>query len=146
MRVSRIAAGIAASVALVAPAVLIGGPASATPHAPCVIGPEEDHCIYWGQSYSGSHSGVPEEVANFPVSGATPYIYLAAGSGQGERIGNNNGSDQNLDTTCEVTLWYDPNFAGPSVTLTSYPLSGHQRAGSQLGTLLNNIRSQDWAC
>jgi hypothetical protein len=145
VKLSRVAACLAASAALLAPAI-IASPASATPRANCVSGAYQDHCIFWGQSYNGSHTGVAEPVANFPVSGSTPYVYLSSGTGRGERIGNNNGSDRNLDTACTAILWYDPNHRGPNIALTRYPQSGYQRAGSALGTLLNNIRSQSWVC
>lgn len=145
MKFFKLAAGVAAASALIAP-MIIASPASAAPRANCVSGAFQDHCIFWGQSYNNSRTGVAEVVDNFPVSGSTAYRYLSAGTGQGEYIGNNNGSDRNLDTACAVTLWYNPGQGGPHVGLTRYPQSGHQRAGSQLGVLLNNIRSQSWVC
>lgn len=147
MKYPRIAACLVASAALLTSAI-IASPASAAPRANCVSGAFQDHCIFWGQAYDGSHTGVAEAVSNFPVSGSTSYRFLSSGSGQGQYIGNNNGSDRNLDTACAVTLWYDPNppNSGPHLTLSRYPQSGYQRAGSQLGSLLNNIRAQTRTC
>lgn len=146
MKPFRIAGCAAAVAALAAPVLLAAGPAQAAPRANCTSGAFQDHCIFWGQSYNGSHTGVAEAVDNFPVGGSTPYVYLSSGTGQGQYIGNNNGSDRNLDTACAVTIWYDPGPGGPNITLSKYPQSGYQRAGSQLGTLLNNIRAQSWNC
>lgn len=150
MKRSRILAVTISILAFVGATFFAASPASAV-NATCVIGAYGDDCIYWGQSYNGSHSGVSEEVLNFPVSGTTEYKYLSAGSGQGQYLGNNNGSNRNYDSVCVLTIWYNPAssggvFSGPSLTLAKYPLSGYGRAGSGLGTLLNNIRGQSWTC
>lgn len=150
MKQSRILAGAAAVVAFLAVSFFAAGPAQAATST-CSIGYiTGQSCIHWGQSYNGSQSGVTEAVENFPVSGSTSYVYLGSGSGQGQFIGNNNGSNRNLDTLCYLTIWYNPAsggvFSGISRTFTPYPNAGYQAAGSGLGTLLNNIRGQTWSC
>jgi len=122
-------------------------PAQAQPSASCRIGVSPaDNCFYWGQSYDGSHAGVTEFVLDFPVTGTTEYQYLTPGAGQWWYLGNDNGSNRNGDTKCETAVYYNPNFSGPDVTLPMYPQSGYQRAGGELGTLLNNARSETWNC
>lgn len=145
MRPSRILAGIASVVAFLAVSFFASSPANAITST-CTIAAYGDSCIYWGQSYNGSHAGVAEAVSDFPVSGTTSYRYMSSGTGQKEFIGNNNGSNRNYDTVCTLTIWYNPGYSGYTLTLPTYPLSGYQRAGSGLGTLLNNIRAQSWYC
>jgi hypothetical protein len=122
-------------------------PAHANPTTDCPIGPSFGvDCIFWGQGYDGSHSGVVETVSDFPVSGSTSYVYVSSGTGQGEYIGNNNGSNINTDTACRLNIWYDPGYAGHEVTFMPHGTSQFEAAGSGLGFLLNNIRSQNWSC
>lgn len=104
--------------------------------------PQSGLCEYWGQSYDGSHSRIYNvtEVANLPVSGSTPYVFLSSGSGNGEYLGNNNGSVRNYNDV-SVNLYYNTNFSGPELTLSQYNTSGYQKAGSAQGSLLNNLRS-----
>ena len=123
------------------------GPASATPTSSCTVAADGPGCLFYSQAYNGSHTGVPELVSNFPTSGSTAYTFKSAGSGQGQRIGNNNGSNRNADTACSVILWYNTGASsGPSVVLNKYGTGVYQRKGSELGTLLNNLRSQSWSC
>lgn len=130
-----------ASVAATVVALLPGSPAQAAVDGVC--GYQLGHCIWWGQAYDGSHSNITEPVANYPTSGSTPYTYRSSGSGQGQRIGNNNGSNANFLVFCRIRLWYSPNYSGPAVVMAQYLEPGWARAGSELGTLLNNIRSSD---
>lgn len=104
------------------------------------------HCIHWGQKYNGSASSVYGNISNFPVSGSTSYVYLSGGSGQGQYIGNNNGSNRNWLIFCEYRIYYSPNYSGPSILMAQYGNPGWSRNGSGLGTLLNNIRSQTEYC
>lgn len=104
-------------------------------------GPDYGMCVYWGQSYNGSYTNISEEVANYPTTGSTIYTFKTAGTGQGQRIGNNNGSNRNYSIFCNVVIYYNPNFSGPTVTLANWGNPGWQRAGSGLGVLLNNMRS-----
>jgi hypothetical protein len=127
-------------VAVAAATLMMAAPANADVYPFC--GENDGHCIFWGQNYDGSMSTVVGDVPNFPVSGSTQYTFQSSGTGQGQRIGNNNGSDANYDLFCQVKLWYSPNYAGPSVTLTQEYSTGWARHGSELGSLLNNIRSQ----
>lgn len=146
MKRSRILAAAAAVAAAGAMALLPATAAQASPSSSCTVASYGPLCIYWGQSYNGSHTGVPEAVSNFPVSGSTSYKYLSSGTGQGEYIGNNNGSVSNDDSTCTAFLWYDQNYSGPELTLTKHGLTGYQKAGSAQGSLLNNLRSLSWSC
>lgn len=135
-----VGAFIAAMLAVVSPAS-----AQTASCAPAAYGPS---CIFWGQNYNGSHTGVVGAVPNFPVSGSTDYVYKSSGAGHGQYLGNNNGSNWNRDTVCRVHLWYNPNYSGYEVTLDVYG-SGNgvaRKKGSQLGHLLNNLRSQGWSC
>ncbi|RQX12213.1 hypothetical protein DDE19_29015 [Micromonospora ureilytica] len=125
---------------MVAATLLPAGPAQAIDDN---CGEQNGHCIYWGQNYNGSHSNVVESVPNYPTSGSTPYTFRSSGSGQGQRIGNNNGSNRNYLQRCRIRLWYNPNYSGPNVVLAQYGDPGWQRRGSELGSLLNNIRSSD---
>jgi hypothetical protein len=103
-------------------------------------------CIFYSEAYNGSHTGVLYGVLNFPVSGSTEYKYLSSGAGQGQYIGNNNGSNRNTNTGYYYRIYYSQNLAGYQVTLSPYGATGYERAGSQLGNLLNNIRSQEIYC
>lgn len=147
MNRSKIAIGIASIGAAVAMAVLPAAAANADATSTCTVAAVSGQsCIYWGQAYNNSHSGVLEAVSNFPVSGSTSYKYLSSGTGAGEYIGNNNGSVANDDTQCTLFLWYNQNDSGPELTLSVYGTSGAKKAGSGLGSLLNNLRSQSWSC
>ncbi|WP_432843305.1 hypothetical protein [Dactylosporangium sp. CA-092794] len=142
MRRRGVFAFITAAAATTAVALLPAGTAhSATVDANC--GFQNGHCIYWGQSYSGSFANISGDVPDYPVSGSTSLTYKSSGTGQGERIGNNNGSHRNYEVFCRIRIWYNPNYSGPNLVLAQYGEPGWQLAGSQLGTLLNNIRSSD---
>jgi hypothetical protein len=131
---------LAALATLAAATLTFAGPAAAfDPY--CTVQAYGDHCVFWSQSYGGAHAGDPGAVPDWIV-----YNYPNNGTGQGGHIGNNNGSDRNVDTVCHVRLWYNPNYGGYEVTLNPYGTSGYQRAGSGLGHLLNNLRSQNWYC
>jgi|SRR5215831_14480689 len=152
VRIRSLTAGIAV-VAVVAGALIgVAPPAQAAGVSPS-CGPVrwqgyDAVCFYWGQSYNGSHSFVYDtgQTANFPVSGQTNLVFTSLGTGQWEYIGNNNGSVRNYNYSERTALFYDPNFGGPSIILSAYGLSGYQRAGSQQGQLLNNVRSMLRPC
>jgi len=101
-------------------------------------------CEYWGQSYNDSHTMIynVSGVANLPISGSTSYVFKSSGSGQGEYLGNNNGSVRNYADT-SVNLYYNTNYSGPELTLSQWNSSGsgNGKAGSGQGSLLNNLRS-----
>lgn len=157
LRVTVVAAVVATWMCVVAPSTPASAAASpgnlgnvsvgcclAGPSATCEFGANGygDHCVHWGQNYDGSHSGIWQStVPDFPVTGSTHWVYMSAGTGQGQYIGNNNGSNQNLDRICQLRLFYDPGYGTPSVTLGTYGSSTWQKQGGGLGTLLNNIRS-----
>ncbi|GIH07560.1 hypothetical protein Rhe02_56270 [Rhizocola hellebori] len=142
MRRQSVLASITSAVAFISVALLPAAPAqAATVDANC--GFQNGHCIYWGQSYNGSHSNISGDVSNYPVSGSTSFTYKSSGTGQGQRIGNNNGSNRNYELFCRIRIWYNANYAGPNLVLAQYGEPGWERAGSQLGVLLNNIRSSD---
>ncbi len=142
MRRRSIITWTTSAVAFIAVALLPAGPANAaTVDANCEF--ENGHCIYWGQSYNGSHSNISGDVSNYPVSGSTNFTYKSSGTGQGQYIGNNNGSNRNYLLFCRIRIWYNPNYTGASLVLAQYGNPGWERAGSQLGALLNNIRSSD---
>jgi hypothetical protein len=143
---SKILVGLTSAVAAGAMTIHPAGAAQAAPTSTCTVASFGPLCIYWGQSYNDSHSGVVEAVSNFPVSGSTSYKYLSAGTGQGQFIGNNNGSVINDDTTCTAFLWYSTGSSGPELTLSRHGTTGDEKAGSAQGTLLNNLRSLSWAC
>ena len=144
---SKVLIALTAAGALVAAMVLAASPAFANtdPSSSCPIlsGGGYD-CIFYGESYNGSHTGVYYSNPDFPVSGSTQWVYLSSGAGQGEYLGNNNGSNRNTDRTDPLHIWYSPDSSGYEVTLSPYGTSGYEKAGSQLGHLLNNIRSQSW--
>lgn len=142
----RITLVLAATAALAAGGLATAGSASASPTTNCAVAPYGPNCIFYSQNYDGSHTGVPENLSNFPVSGSTAYRYLSSGSGQGQYLGNNNGSLSNRDNVCAVTAWYSTNSRGPFLTLTRYGVGVYQARGAQQGQLLNNIRSQSWGC
>ena len=147
MKKSRILSSAAAILLGTAIIVIPGSPASAAVTSTCTLGHSNmQNCIFWGQAYNNSKSGVTGHVSNFPVTGTTGYIYKSAGTGQGQYLGNNNGSNRNMDQHCNMALYYDPNYSGPSLGFAPNPSPGYQKAGSGLGQLLNNMRSQSWLC
>lgn len=146
MKRSRILAGVVGIAAAGAMALLPAGSAQAAPTSSCTAASFGPLCIYWGQSYNDSHSGVVEAVSNFPTSGSTSYKYLSSGTGQGQYIGNNNGSVINDDTTCTAFLWYGTSSTGPELTLSKHGTTGDRKAGTGQGQLLNNLRSLSWSC
>ena len=103
---------------------------------------EQGLCEYWGQSYDGSHSMINHvaEVPNLPISGSTSYVFVSSGTGHGEYLGNNNGSVRNY-ADVSINLYYNTNYSGPELTLSQWNTSGYSKAGSQQGSLLNNLRS-----
>ncbi|MDQ1739623.1 MAG: hypothetical protein QOE53_1275 [Pseudonocardiales bacterium] len=110
----------------------------------CNFGASSGLCTYWGQSYDGAQVEVLNNRADLAAS---PVVYYPAnGTGQGEHVYNNNGSNRNGNGLCTVTLYYNANYAGYSVTLQRYGQAGWQKAGSQLGSLLNNLRSFRFNC
>jgi hypothetical protein len=135
-------AALTSAATFAAVALLPASPAqAATADGNC--GFQNGHCIYWGQSYNGSRTNISGDVSNYPTSGSTIFTFKTAGSGQGQRIGNNNGSNRNYELFCRIRIWYHANYTGPNLVLAQYGEPGWERAGSQLGTLLNNIRSSD---
>jgi len=137
---SKFIAYVAALGALVAAMFTFATPAWAyDPY--CTVQAYGDHCVFWSQAYSGAYAGDPGWIPDWSL-----YTYPNNGTGAGEVIGNNNGSDRNVDTVCYVQLWYNPNYTGYELTLNPYGTSGYERAGSALGYLLNNLRSQNWYC
>jgi hypothetical protein len=116
---------------------LLAGPAAAVAvTSPTCERGDVAICIYWGQSYNNSHTASFGNVSNFPTSSCGIYKYLSSGTGQGQCLGNNNGSVLNLSVQC-ASLYYDPNYGGISFTLRP----GAGAAGPQLDALLNNLRS-----
>lgn len=140
-RTSKVLATTGIALATLLAVLLPAAPASAAVKSTCTS-TAGDLCIYWGQSFDGSKSGVDNSsVSNYPVSGSTGYIYVAAGMGQGQYLGNNNGSTRNYHRTCQQRLYYDPSFGGTFITLGRYLQSGYSKAGTEQGALLNNLRS-----
>lgn len=121
------------------PILMSAGPAAAWT-ATCSVGFPGDSCIYYNQSYGGAHGGEDLDVKDFSPA----YYYFANGAGAGTRVWNNNGSDRNLDTGCSLGLYYSKDFGPPLKTLSVYGAPGYQAAGSGLGSLLNNVRSQQF--
>ena len=82
---------------------------------------------------------------------ANPPIYFntdpnTLGGGSGQQLWNNAASAMNMDTSYCVAIWYNPNYGGPSVSLTPYGV-GSTWAASNLGSVTNNNRSQSlWYC
>src|SRR6187431_1364516 len=96
MRASRTRTLLALVAVCIAATVFAATPAHAAVSANCGF----DYggmCVYWGQSYNGSHTNITEEVANYPVGGNTAYKFKSSGTGQGQYIGNNNGSNRNYE-------------------------------------------------
>lgn len=120
--------------------LVVAGPASASESASCTVGFPGDHCVFWSQSYSGAHAGFDDlQINDYAI-----YNYPNNGTGQGGSIGNNNGSDRNDDTGCNLRLYYNPGYSGFTKTLAIHNQSGYQAAGSGLGNLLNNLRSSKY--
>jgi hypothetical protein len=137
---ARILSCVAGLAGLLTAMLVSAVPASANEMQPdCTAGHYGTHCVWWGQSYNGAHAGFDWAQCRTPDYNV--FYYPSNGTGHGERIGNNNGSDQNGDIYNALTLYYDPNYAGYTVTLSPYGISGWEKAGSQLGHLLNNLRS-----
>jgi hypothetical protein len=133
---TRTALALAGIAGVVAPVAMAASPAAAwtsTCHAGNYSG---DSCIFYTQTFGGAHGG------DFYPN----YYYPNNGTGQGTHVWNNNGSNRNMDGVCKVTIWYHKDYQGPSKTLQPYNVLGYQLAGTGLGSLLNNIRSQSWAC
>ena len=119
--------------------MLAATPAVAQPVDECNFGAGGGLCTYWGQAYNGAQAEVVYDRADLAAS---PVVYYPAnGTGQGEHVYNNNGSERNGNPGCNVIIYYNPNYSGYSLTLTPYATPGYEKAGSQLGHLLNNIRS-----
>jgi len=120
----------------------VGTAASPAISTACSPTPFGIQCNYWGQSYNGAHGGEGGWVPDFKPNEKYPNN----GTGAGQGIWNNNGSNVNEDTKCSPTIYFDPNYSGPSVTFNLNGTGVYRRAGTQLGSLLNNIRSQSWSC
>jgi hypothetical protein len=127
------------SVAGIAASLLVATPAEAAPVDECNLGGGDGLCTFWGQSYNGAQAEVLYGRADLAAS---PVVYYPAnGTGQGEHIYNNNGSEQNGNGSCTITIYYNQNYSGYSLTLQPYLKPGWEKAGSGLGNLLNNLRS-----
>lgn len=102
--------------------------------------PYASFCTFWGQNYDGAHDGY----GNGDVYDLNTHRYPNNGAGSGQIEGNNNGSNRNYNTQCPVMIYYNPGYTGYSLKFGPYGTTGYQRAGTQLGSLLNNIRSIKW--
>jgi hypothetical protein len=123
--------------------LLVSTPADAAVVDQCNFGGAAGLCTYWGQSYNGAQVEIVSDRADL----ASPVVYYPAnGTGQGEHVYNNNGSERNGNGLCPVTIYYNANYSSYSVTMAPYGQPGYQKAGSQLGSLLNNIRSLRFNC
>ena len=149
----KILGSVVVAAAVVATMFVGVAPASAAVSATCMVGDlTKSDCIFWGQSHNGSLAGVTGDVLNFPLTDNQPYVFQTASTaqGRGQHVGNNNGSNVNEDTACDVVLWYDPagsgGFSGVNVELRPHGTTGFERDGTELGPLLNNIRGQSWSC
>lgn len=149
MKLRMAFAGIVAG-AVAATVLATGQPAFAdTVNGTCGSGspspPGYGFCLYWGQNYDGSRTNIDTlGISNFPVGGSTSLTYKSSGSGQGERLGNNNGSVRNYAFNCYYTIYYDTGYNGWSKTLSMWGGDGvypWQLKGSEQGNLLNNVRS-----
>lgn len=142
----KICLALAGASVLAAATVISALPASAAPTSSCPVGNDTGvDCIFYLEAYDGSHTGVYDIVSNFPVSGSTSYVFLTSGTGKGSYLGNDNGSNRNTDTGTCPTIYYSTGYSGPALSLNKYGLTGYEEAGSGLGSLLNNIRSQNWS-
>lgn len=153
----RKASRVVAALIAIAAAVLVGTatPAAATtalprylPSTPCNQGWV---CTFWDQHYGAGYQ--PCAVAAGGTAGNIAdywnYTYTDAcysyGHGIGERVANNNGSNENLGYGLwYARLHYDPYYGGAILYLSANGRNGWQQAGSGLGVLLNNLRSSDW--
>jgi len=133
-----IAAAAAATFALASPASAQGVTNN------CGVSADAGQCVFWGQNYNDSHSYAYDNISDFDS-----LLYLSGDSstpGFGTVIKNNNGSDINDSTACQLDLWSGINYSGDLKILAPYGESGHAASGSGLGLLLNSLESQEFFC
>jgi|GEM_PF-5137529 len=124
--------------------LVVSTPAEAQAVDLCNFGGGAGLCTYWGQSYNGAQVEIVNDRSDLAAS---PVVYYPAnGTGQGEHVYNNNGSEHNGNGSCSVTIYYNPGYSSYSVTMAPYGQPGAAKAGSHLGNVLNNIRSLRYNC
>jgi hypothetical protein len=125
---------VISSLALIGAGLAVATPASASPASVC--GPVLEFgnmCYFWASDYQGSQGGL-----SWPEDDLNPWTFVTAGSGAGERIGNNSGSGHNRDSKCRVTIYANRTWTGANLTLTE------NNSNRTLGVVNNDNESQLW--
>ena len=98
----------------------------------CAIGGGAGLCTYWGQSYNGDQVEIVNDRSDLAAS---PVVYYPAnGTGEGEHVYNNNGSEHNGNGSCSVTIYYNPGYWSYSVTMAPTASRVRRRPAASSGT------------
>lgn len=107
LRVAIAVAGAATLAAVSSPT-----PAAATArNGICEVG---EFCLYWGPNWTGSLSDFIGSISDYGATQPTCYEFKGPGAGQFECVKNNAESAWNRTTANTVTVYFNPNFGGPS--------------------------------
>jgi hypothetical protein len=151
----KVAAVVGCLLATVGVQTIEAGPSGATP-----AGYEQncennygDNCFAYADLMRGAWIGAYQNIPDFASPAAYfdnqchsgDYVTSGDCTGKGKPLWNDAASDDNLDRTHSVKVWYNQNYSGPSYTLST-PAGGYNVIDlpEQDPTMLNNNRSQNF--
>lgn len=78
--------------------------------------PFGDICYFYGPSYGGAQAGFASDVPDLlsPIK----WLYPAPGAGAGQQVAHNARAIHNRNLSCAVTIYSNPGYTGPSITLS----------------------------
>jgi hypothetical protein len=135
MKLERSAAAIAiASSVLLAGAVAVAGPASATQYNDCTHG--QTLCFYYqAWAYRSTSAVAAFDNGNIPDMLGPVLYFGSSGQGSGQQVANNSHSVKNYYTDHTAYIYYSKNFGTP------YDTYGPGSGGDLNASLVNNDRS-----
>jgi hypothetical protein len=155
-RSTRAAAMVAVLVLTALISIVRSPAASASPYevTGCPSYTHDALCMYYDPSLRGANIGVNANVPDF----AKPATYFPRDcsswqnpspndcAGQGKPFWNDVNSVYNSDSSFSAVIWYDPNYAGPNISVSSAAAAPYNQVElcSSGSPLCNNNRAVSW--